>query len=140
MKKLIVIKSIFVFLLALSMTASANGTVKAKSGLKYQDVKTGNGVEADPDKVVTVNLKIWSDVKGSKGKKFFDSHDTGSRTISFKIGTDKMPDGLNIGINGMRVGGIRRLYIPAELNPKKGSGKFPGNAALIYEVELIEVR
>jgi FKBP-type peptidyl-prolyl cis-trans isomerase len=140
MRKLFIIKSIFVFLLALSMTASAADTLKEKSGIKYKDIKRGAGVEAVPNKVVTVSLAMWTVTKGAKGKKLFDSNDAGSRIISFKLVTDSMPDGLNIGINGMRVGGIRRLYVPPELNPKTGSGDFPGNATLIYEVELLEVK
>ena len=140
MKNLIVIKSIFVFFLVISMTASADDMLKGNPGIKYKDIKTGGGAEAVTDKVVTVNLAIWSDTKGAKGKKYFDSHDTGSGNISFKLGTDKIPEGLNIGINGMRVGGIRKLHIHSELNPQKSSGNFPGNASLIYEVELLEVR
>ena len=140
MRKSIVFKCIFVFLVVLSMTASADDTLKGKSGIKYKDIKTGDGVEAVMGNVVTVNLAIWSDFEGAKGKKFFDTRDSGSRTISFKLGTDMVPDGLNIGVNGMKTGGIRRLYIPPGLNPKKSSGEFPGNAPLIYEVELLEVR
>ena len=140
MKKSVIINIIVVFLAALSMTASADNLLKGKSGIQYKDLKTGDGAEAVPEKIVTVSLTIWADAKGAKGKRFFDSHETGSGTISFKLGTDKMPDGLNIGIEGMRVGGMRRLHIPRNLNPKDGSGKFPGNAALIYEVELLEVK
>ena len=122
------------------MTVSANDTVKEKSGIRYKDIKTGDGIEAVLGKSVTVNLVMWSDNKGAKGKKLFDSHETGSTTISFILGTDKFPDGLNIGVIGMRVGGIRRLFVPADLNPQKDSGKFPGNAPLIYEVELLDVK
>ena len=125
---------------ALTIAALANDTVTTKSGLKYNDIVTGNGVEAVLDKIVTVHLVMWADINGAKGEKLFDSYENGFGSVSFRLGTKRFPDGLSIGIKGMRVGGKRRLYIPSDLNPKTTSGKFPGNADLIYEVELLDVK
>ncbi len=82
---------------------------------------------------------MWPDTDGIKGEPLFDSQKDGSHPISFKIGTKKFADGLNIGVTGMRSGGKRRLYVPAQLNPKTTSGKCPANASRIFEVELWEV-
>ena len=68
------------------------------------------------------------------------SYENGFTPISFKLGTKSFADSLNIGVNGMRVGGKRRLYVPPDLNPKTTTGQFPGNASLIFEVELLEVQ
>ena len=76
---------------------------------------------------------------GSKGSQFFNSYDENT-PVSFKIGTKKINDGLNLGVNGTEEGGKRRLYVPSELNPKTASGKIPANANLIYDVELLEIK
>ena len=128
-----------ILLFILSATALANGIVETKSGLKYEDLTVGDGIRAVPNKIATIHLVMWSDTDGIKGEQLFDSSKDGSHPISFKIGTKKFADGLNIGVTGMRSGGKRRLYVPAQLNPKTTSGKFPGNVNLIFEVELLEV-
>lgn len=140
MRKYLMAGKMFLFICLLSTMALASGIVTAKSGLKYMDIVAGNGVEAVLDKLVTVHLVMWIDSNGEKGEKLFDSYESGSRPVSFKLGTKRFPEGLSIGIKGMRVGGKRWLYIPADLNPKTTSGSFPGNANLIYEVELLDVK
>lgn len=131
---------VLILLLAFStvlFTEGANGT---KSGLKYEDLMLGDGVEAIPGMIVTIQLIMWLDVKGVKGDLLFDSHMGGNKPISFKVGTKKIPIGINIGVTGMKVGGKRIIYVPSDLNPKKASGYFPGNANLIFEIELIDVK
>jgi hypothetical protein len=72
---------------------------------------------------------------------FFNSRDQGE-PISFKVGTDKVIEGWNIGVIGIQVGGKRRLLVPSKLAyGAEGAGQvIPPNAALIFEIELLEVK
>lgn len=117
----------------------ANGLVEATQGLRYKILTSGSGIIAAPGKIATIHFSMWQDHNGEKGKKLFDTHDE-REPLSFKIGTKSFIQGLNIGVNGMRAGEIRKLYVPAHLNLEKTSGKFPGHADLIFEVELLEIR
>ena len=117
----------------------ANGLVESQRGLRYKLLERSEGMKAAPGKIATIHFTMWQDVNGEKGEKLFDSREEG-RPLSFKVDPKEKPEGLNIGVNGMQVGEIRRLYVPAPLNPQKSSGRFPGNADLIFEVELLEIR
>ena len=139
MKKSFITDILIVLVIIFSGTVFAQGIVETKSGLAYEDLVIGQGKKATPGKIASVHIKVWTNENGSKGSELFDSHDENT-PLSFKVGTKKIADGLNLGVNGMDEGGIRRLYVPPELNPKTPSGKFPGNANLIYEVELLEVK
>lgn len=61
--------------------------------------------------------------------------------ISFKLGSNREIEGWNIGIPGMRLGGIRELIIPPELGyGSKGKGKIvPPNSTLYYVLELTKI-
>jgi FKBP-type peptidyl-prolyl cis-trans isomerase FkpA len=107
------------------------------SGLRYTDLKIGQGQEAAEGKIVEVHYTGWL----ADGKKFDSTHDC-PRPLTFRMGTSDMIKGLNEGISGMREGGKRRLVIPPELGFGKqgGGGVIPPNATLIYEVELLSIR
>ncbi len=131
--------SLLILYLILPSVSWANGPVALERGVQYEILFPGNGLKATPGKIATIHFIMWQDHNGEKGEKLFDSRKEG-RPLSFKICTKSIAEGLNIGVNGMNVGEIRRLHVPSHLNPKKGSGKFPGNADLIFEVELLDVR
>ena len=101
-------------------------------------IGVGDGKPAVPGKTAKIHLKAWMDENAKKGVMLFDTY-AENFPLSFKIGTKRIIDGLNLGINGMRVGGKRRLFIPPELSPKMASGEFPANTALIFEVELLDL-
>jgi FKBP-type peptidyl-prolyl cis-trans isomerase len=110
--------------------------IVTKTGLRYADLKVGEGAEAQPGKTVDVDYTGWLK-DGTK----FDASDR-SKPFTFRIGIDEVIQGWHEGITGMRVGGKRRLVIPPELGyGKQGAGEvIPRNATLIYEVELLGVR
>ena len=139
MKRNIIAYIMVISAIALSGVVFAGELVQTKSGLVYEDLIVGQGKKAVPGKIATIQLKMWTNENGKKGNLLFSSYDENS-PISFKVGTKKVADGLNLGVNGMEVGGQRRLYVPPELNPQTASDQFPANANLIFEVELLEVK
>ncbi|MCC7243916.1 MAG: FKBP-type peptidyl-prolyl cis-trans isomerase [Acidobacteria bacterium] len=101
------------------------------------DLRVGTGATAVAGQAVIVNYTGWlySDTASENKGTPFDSN-TNTR---FQLGT--VIQGWNLGIPGMRVGGLRRLVIPPELaygnNPPTAA--MPRNATLLFEVELVSV-
>jgi FKBP-type peptidyl-prolyl cis-trans isomerase len=124
-----------------SLLLAGEGIVVTDSGLKYQDLKIGAGTTPEVGDIVVIHIIGWLDDNGQKGVEFIDSHDRG-KPVSFKLGTDKVMQGWNLGVDGMKVGGKRRLMIPSELGyGEKGAAEVvPPNADLIFEVELLKVK
>jgi peptidylprolyl isomerase/FKBP-type peptidyl-prolyl cis-trans isomerase FkpA len=76
------------------------------------------------------------------GTKFDSSLDRGT-PLAFVLGTGGVIAGWDEGVTGMKVGGVRQLYIPADLaygETGAGGGAIPPDAVLIFEVELLEVQ
>ena len=106
--------------------------VKTASGLRYVDQKVGDGAEAVAGKTVQVHYTGWLNNKDQKGKKFDSSVDRG-RQFSFPLGAGRVIRGWDEGVAGMKIGGKRTLYIPANLGyGARGAGRsIPPNADLI---------
>jgi len=111
------------------------------SGLTYEDLEIGTGMEATTGDIVTVHMTGWVGDRKEAQKEFFSSHDR-NMPISFKLGTQMVMQGWNLGIAGMKAGGRRRLWIPSELayGAEGVSGIVPPNADLIFEIELLEIK
>lgn len=107
------------------------------SGLRYTDLKPGQGQEAEAGKIVEIHYTGWLE----DGKKF-DSTEGDHPPLTFRIGAGDVIKGLDEGVSGMREGGKRKLIIPPDLGFGKqgGGGVIPPNATLVYEVELLSVR
>ena len=131
---------IFVFIFTAAFPANA-GIIEKESGLKYEDIEIGTGDIVEVGNIAVIHFSGWIDDNGNKGTHYFNSHDQG-KPISFKVGTDKVIQGWNIGVAGMQVGGKRRLLVPSKLAyGAEGTGDvIPPNAALIIEIELLEVK
>lgn len=115
--------------------------VKTASGLQYIDHQVGSGAEATAGKTVGVHYTGWLDNAGQKGKKFDSSLDRG-QPFSFLLGQGMVIKGWDEGVSGMKVGGKRTLYIPANLGygARGAPGAIPPNANLIFDVELLAVK
>lgn len=123
------------------MTANEKGsdageTVTA-SGLKYVDQAVGAGDVAVAGKTVSVHYTGWLE----NGKKFDSSVDRG-QPFSFPLGAGRVIKGWDEGVQGMKVGGKRKLTIPSDLGygSRGAGGVIPPNATLIFDVELLGVR
>jgi len=109
-----------------------------KNGMEILNVAMGQvgGKKAEPGKRVTMKY-----VGKLQSGKIFDQT-KGNATFQFRLGIGEVIKGWDIGVAGMRVGDKRRLTIPpAMAYGKKGvKGAIPGNATLIFDVELVNVQ
>ncbi len=105
---------------------------KTPNGVYYQDTKVGTGLVAAPGAQVTAKYTGWL----PDGTKF----DGG--TFPFRIGGGMVIAGWDEGIQGMKVGGVRKLVIPAALGYGAAGAPpdIPPNSTLVFEVELVDVK
>jgi FKBP-type peptidyl-prolyl cis-trans isomerase FkpA len=116
-------------------------TTTLDSGLQYEDTVTGAGAEAAAGQHVTVHYTGWlRNDDGTQGSKFDSSRDRNDPFV-FKLGAGQVIRGWDEGVQGMKVGGQRRLTIPASLGygARGAGGVIPPNATLIFDVELLGV-
>lgn len=102
------------------------------------DLRVGTGATATTGRLVNVRYSLWAystTAAENKGSALQSS------SFSFTVGTGVIP-GFSMGVNGMQVGGIRRIVIP----PNLGYGENPPdpsirrNETLLFEVELLAVQ
>lgn len=105
-------------------------------GFKIEDIRVGTGDEAVSGKKITVNYSGTL----TDGTKFDSSYDRGE-PFTFNLGAGEVIQGWDKGFAGMKVGGKRKLTIPADLGygSSGAGGVIPPNATLIFEVELLKV-
>jgi FKBP-type peptidyl-prolyl cis-trans isomerase FkpA len=105
------------------------------------DLRVGDGAEAVSGKLLTVNYTGWlydASQAEQKGRQFDTS--VGKTPFSFRLGAGQVISGWDRGVAGMKVGGLRRLVIPASLAyGAAGVGSIPGNATLVFDVDLLSV-
>jgi FKBP-type peptidyl-prolyl cis-trans isomerase len=106
--------------------------------LQKIDLQAGNGKEATKDSTVVV---AYTGAVASSGIVFQSSEDNGGQPLTTKL--DQVIKGWTEGVPGMKVGGKRRLLIPADLaygaNPPTGSN-IPANADLVFDITLLQVQ
>ncbi len=114
---------------------------KTESGLEYLDDKDGDGPAPRAGQTCVVHYTGWLWSRGAKGKKFDSSVDAG-QPFSFAVGQGEVIKGWDEGVATMKVGGKRRLLVPAELGYGDNGAPpdIPPKATLLFEVELLKVR
>jgi len=107
------------------------------SELIIEDVTEGSGEQAKSGQQVSVHYTGWLKDNGQK----FDSSKDRGQPFSFPLGAGHVIKGWDQGVQGMKVGGTRKLTIPAELGygARGAGGVIPPNATLVFEVELLGI-
>ena len=106
------------------------------SGLKYIEISEGDGDTAG-GRNASVHYTGWL-VDGTK----FDSSVDRNQPFQFKVGAGQVIRGWDEGVSSMKVGGKRKLLIPADLGygDRGAGGVIPAGASLVFEVELLSVQ
>lgn len=150
MKKKFLIAAIIIFLLSEFLIIISPGEIKfidaknsptptmtSQSKLEIKDLKEGTGKAVKPGDSVVMHYKGMLE----DGKEF-DSSYKRDKPFETTIGIGQVIKGWDEGVPGMKIGGKRRLVIPAELGyGEQGSPPaIPPNATLIFEMELLEIK
>ncbi len=111
------------------------------TGLQITDTKVGTGDTPKPGQICVMHYTGWLYENGVKGKKFDSSLDRG-QPFEFSIGRGQVIGGWDQGVATMKVGGKRTLIIPPDLGygARGAGGVIPGNATLMFDVELLGVK
>jgi len=109
---------------------------RTASGLYLQNLVEGSGPEVGAGSWVSLRYTGWL-VDGTE----FDSNlDAGDPLLRFNLGGGGVIPGFGEGVRGMRVGGRRLLVVPPSLGyGADGIGPVPGNAILVFSIELVEL-
>src|ERR1022692_4804130 len=114
----------------------APGAVVEAAPLRYIELQAGTGAPAKPGQEYTVHYTGWL----RDGVKFDSSVDAG-KPLKFVQGRRQVIAGWEMGFEGMKVGGKRRLFLPYALAyGENGRGKIPPKAELVFDVELLDVK
>lgn len=107
------------------------------SGLQIEELTVGTGATATAGQHVIVHYTGWL-TDGTK----FDSSKDRNDPFQFPLGQRNVIAGWDEGVQGMQVGGVRKLTIPSELGygARGAGGVIPPNATLVFEVELLDIR
>jgi FKBP-type peptidyl-prolyl cis-trans isomerase len=106
-------------------------------GIKMEDLKPGDGDAIEFGDTVEVH---YVGMLGD-GKKFDSTRDRG-QPMRFLVGANQILQGIDMGVVGMKLSGIRRLTVPPQFgygDKGAGGGLVPTKATLIYEVELLKL-
>jgi len=111
--------------------------ITTDSGLKYSDVKIGTGkLCTGRGQTAIVHYTGWLQ-DGTQ----FDSSKYRDDPFSFPVQCGYVIPGWDEGVQGMQVGGVRKLTLPPQLayGERGAGGTIPPDATLIFEIELLEI-
>ncbi|HZI81087.1 MAG TPA: FKBP-type peptidyl-prolyl cis-trans isomerase [Vicinamibacterales bacterium] len=122
-----------------SSSPSAPSVSLPRADFTQTDLRVGTGTAASNGRALTVSYTGWlydparPEQKGTQ----FDS----SPAYPFTLGAGRVIRGWDLGVVGMRIGGLRRLTIPPDLAyGSSGQGPIPPNASLVFDIELLSVQ
>jgi FKBP-type peptidyl-prolyl cis-trans isomerase len=134
--KLVVLATVLVLIPTFAI-AKEKKKVTRPDGLVIEELKVGTGAEAKKGQTVTVHYTGWL-TNGTK----FDSSVDRNEPFMFHLGAGEVIKGWDEGVQGMKVGGKRKLTIPASMGygARGAGGVIPPNATLVFDVELLKVQ
>lgn len=116
-----------------------------QQGIKYYDIIEGGGAEARVGERVAVHYDIkWRNVTFMTSRQGLGV--TGGTPLGFDVGTPAGEPGstlagLDVGVRGMRVGGLRRVLVPPELGYGNVQvGEIPPGSTLQLDIELLSIK
>ncbi|MBI5133887.1 MAG: FKBP-type peptidyl-prolyl cis-trans isomerase [Candidatus Taylorbacteria bacterium] len=110
--------------------------ISTTPGLEIYDLQPGTGAEAVAGKTVTAHY-VGTLADGTK----FDSSLDRGEPFSFTLGAGQVIQGWDLGIQGMKIGSVRRLVIAPELGyGDRAIGPIPAGSTLVFEVQLLDVK
>lgn len=109
------------------------------NGVQYIDITQGSGATVQKGDTISVEYTGWL---AATGKKFDSSYDHGGQPLQFTVGQGQMIPGFDAGVIGMKVGGTRRLFIPAAQGYGAAGNPpaVPANANLIFDVTVVSIQ
>jgi FKBP-type peptidyl-prolyl cis-trans isomerase FkpA len=109
--------------------------VVTADGLTYIDLVVGTGAEVKSGTSVNVNYTGWL----TNGTKFDSSRDSNRTPFQLTVGGGQVIKGWDEGLQGMKVGGRRKLIIPPSLGygDRGAGGVIPPGATLVFIVEIV---
>ena len=116
-------------------------TTTTASGLQITDTSEGTGASPKTGQTCVMHYTGWLYKDGAKGAKFDSSVDRGT-PFEFTIGVGQVIKGWDDGVQGMKVGGRRKLVIPANLayGDRGAGGVIAPGESLIFVCDLLGVR
>lgn len=121
-------------------TAASDHFLVTPQGVRYQDLRTGMGESAETGDIVTMHFIGWLEADGKKGKELYNSRRERD-PVSFVVGTDRVMQGWNEGVIGMKPGGKRLLMLPPWLGygSRGVEGVIPQDARLIFVIDVLAI-
>lgn len=128
---------------ALAATGCGSSTLTPTDPVPFTqvDLRLGTGTESAAGNTLSVNYTGWlydASKTEQKGIQFDTS--IGRDVFTFQIGVGQVIQGWDLGLVGMKIGGVRRLVVPPSLAyGVLRNGPIPPNSTLVFEVELVDV-
>ena len=109
---------------------------EAVKELEITDIEVGTGEEVKPGATITAH---YTGALVKNGIIFQSSHDFGE---ALTFGLDQVIKGWTVGVPGMKVGGTRRLIIPAEMayGASSPAKNIPANSDLVFDIDLVAIK
>ncbi len=129
---------------AANPTSAAAAATQGVAALAILDLAPGSGEAVAPGQRALVQYTGWlydAAAPDHKGREF-DSSRTSGQPFGFVVGAGNVIKGWDQGVAGMKVGGSRRLTIPAELayGDAGAGGVIPPGATLVFDVDLVAIQ
>jgi FKBP-type peptidyl-prolyl cis-trans isomerase FkpA len=127
-------------LIGISACGSSTPTAPDQTSVAYSqtDLTVGTGTEATTGTTASVNYGGWlysETAADHKGQQF------AAESFAFVVGAGTIIKGFDTGVTGMKVGGVRRIIVPPSLAyGASGNGPIPPNAALVFDIQLVNVQ
>jgi FKBP-type peptidyl-prolyl cis-trans isomerase len=130
-----------VLALVASACADVPGSPTPGPGLTSVDVRLGTGAEATSGQRLTVDYTLWLfDAGEPEQKGILLETSRGTQPFTFTLGAGVVIAGWDVGLPGMRQGGVRRLIIPPSLAyGARRQQVIPAFSTLVFDVELLAV-